>query len=128
MKWVYAFLANCVVVWHMTFILFVLIGGVLVFPSNVLMVFHFFCVVYGVVNRKRNMGCFLTRWERQLRVDAGQTLNWSMDEFMPHYIWSHFNRTGYEPSSRRIFMWIMLLTNVVPYIIFIRRLVSQFFM
>ncbi len=119
---IYRFLAGGVAVWHMTFILFVLIGGVFVFASNSLMVFHMICVAYGVVNRKRNMGCFLTKWERSLRIKSGEILSWPMDEFMPHYIWSHFNRTGYEPSSRKIFMWIMLGSNFIPYMIFFNRI------
>lgn len=122
MKLIYSFLANCITVWHMTFILFVLVGGAFVFWSNTLMILHILCVIYGVVNRKRNMGCFLTNWERQLRIKAGQTLNWPLDEFMPHYIWSHFNRTGYEPSSRKIFMWIMIVANFIPYVIFLKRI------
>lgn len=123
MNKVYLCIASCIAVWHMMFILFVLIGGVLAFPSNTLMIFHLLCVIYGVINRKRNMGCFLTQWERALRIKAGQTLNWPMNEFMPHYIWSHFNRTGYEPSSRKIFMWIMLGANFIPYLIFFRRII-----
>ena len=119
---IYKFLAGCVAVCHMTFILFVLVGGLIAFPFNGLMILHMVCVVYGVINRKRNMGCFLTRWERALRIKAGETLSWPLDEFMPHYIWSHFNRTGYEPSSRKIFMFIMLVANFIPYIIFFKRI------
>ena len=121
---IYLLLARCIAAWHMTFILFVLIGGLIAFPFNSLMIFHMICVFYGVINRKRNMGCFLTKWDRSLRVKAGETLSWPMDEFMPHYIWSHFNRTGYEPSSRKIFMWIMILANFIPYLIFLNRILS----
>jgi hypothetical protein len=117
--------ANLTALTHFSFILFVVSGGVFVSAWNGAMLLHLLSVIYGIVNRKRNMGCFLTDWERSLRAKAGEQINWPQNEFMPHYIWSHFGRTGYEKSSRRIMLSLIIILNFYPYTLWINRLVAN---
>jgi hypothetical protein len=117
--------ANLTALTHFYFILFVVSGGVFVSDWSGAMLLHLLSVIYGIVNRKLNMGCFLTEWERSLRAKAGEQINWPHNEFMPHYIWSHFGRTGYEKSSRRIMLSLIIILNFYPYSLWINRLVAN---
>lgn len=64
--------ADALVVVHLSFILFVLLGGLLLLRWPRLLWLHLPAVTWGIVVECLHLGCPLTPWENQLRRMAGQ--------------------------------------------------------
>lgn len=76
--------ANLLVVVHLGFICFVLIGGFLVFRWRRLVFLHIPAVVWGALIEYQGWLCPLTPWEQQLR-QAGGMAGYS-GGFIEHYL------------------------------------------
>lgn len=76
--------ANLLVVVHLGFICFVLIGGFLVFRWRRLVFMHIPAVVWGALIEYQGWLCPLTPWEQQLR-QAGGMAGYS-GGFIEHYL------------------------------------------
>ena len=81
---VYRLLADCLVVIHLAFVIFVVAGGLLVLWRPSFRWIHLPAVAWGVFIEFSGWICPLTPWEQALRVWAGQ-VGYS-DEFIDHYI------------------------------------------
>ena len=64
--------ADALVLVHLSFILFVLLGGLLLLRWPRLIWLHLPAVAWGIVVECLHLGCPLTPWENQLRRMAGQ--------------------------------------------------------
>lgn len=64
--------ADALVVIHLGFILFVMLGGLLLLRWPSLIWLHVPAVAWGVIVECLHLGCPLTLWENQLRRMAGQ--------------------------------------------------------
>lgn len=67
----YRFGADAVLILHMSFILFVMLGGLLVAWKRYLMILHLPAVAWGVFVELSGRLCPLTHWENHLRERAG---------------------------------------------------------
>lgn len=81
---IYQILADGVVVLHLAFILFVVLGGILVVFLPKVVWFHIPCVIWGVVIELTGGICPLTPFEIYLRTKAGQSVY--QGDFVVHYI------------------------------------------
>ncbi len=77
-------LAELIVVIHFAFILFVILGGLLVLKWRRLAWVHLPAAVWGAVVEAMGWICPLTPWENHFRVQAGQQ-GYSGD-FISHYL------------------------------------------
>ena len=80
----YSFLADLVVVLHFCFVLFVILGGLLVLWKNVLAWFHIPAVLWGAAIEFLGWICPLTPLENMLRAKGGGTQY--ATGFVEHYI------------------------------------------
>lgn len=76
--------ANLLVVVHLGFICFVLIGGFLVFRWRRLVFLHIPAVVWGALIEYQGWLCPLTPWEQQLRQAGGMAGH--SGGFIEHYL------------------------------------------
>lgn len=63
--------ADALVLLHLVFILFVLLGGLLLLRWPRLLCLHLPAVAWGIVVECLHLGCPLTPWENHLRRMAG---------------------------------------------------------
>ena len=76
--------ADLLVVLHLAFIVFVLLGGLLVLKWHWLALLHLPAAVWGAVIEYKGWICPLTPWENSLRRLAGQ--EGYAEGFIEHYI------------------------------------------
>jgi hypothetical protein len=116
---IYRLLADALVLLHFLFILFVLLGGLLVLRWRKLMWVHLPCFVWGVLIEWVGWICPLTPWEQWLRSRAGEAAY--EGGFINHYIMP----LVYPPGLTREIQWLLgggvLLLNVVIYVIIFTR-------
>lgn len=113
--------ADALVVVHLSFILFVLLGGLLLLRWPRLLWLHLPAVTWGIVVECLHLGCPLTPWENQLRRMAGQA--GYEGGFIEHYLIPLIYPAG---LTAQIQLWlgvIVILVNLAVYawLIFCRR-------
>lgn len=112
-------LADALVLLHFGFILFVLLGGLLVLRWRRLMWFHLPCFIWGVLIEWVGWICPLTPWEQWLRSRGGEAVY--EGGFINHYIMP----LVYPPGLTREMQWFfgagVLILNVAIYVIVFRR-------
>ncbi|MDH1538309.1 DUF2784 domain-containing protein [Pseudomonas chengduensis] len=105
--------ADALVLVHLSFILFVLLGGLLLLRWPRLIWLHLPAVAWGIVVECLHLGCPLTPWENQMRRMAGQA--GYEGGFIEHYLIPLIYPAGLTP---RIQLWlgaIVVLVNLVVY-------------
>jgi hypothetical protein len=116
---IYRLLADSLVLLHFLFILFVLLGGLLVLRWRKLMWVHLPCFVWGVLIEWVGWICPLTPWEQWLRSRGGEAAY--EGGFINHYIMP----LVYPPGLTREIQWLLgggvLLLNAVIYVIIFKR-------
>src|SRR3990172_7307050 len=80
----YSILADLVLVAHLAFLLFVVLGGLLVLRWPRVVWLHVPCALWGVTTEFAGLGCPLTPLEIALRHRAGET--GYAGDFIAHYI------------------------------------------
>lgn len=80
----YSIAADLLVVIHLGFIFFVVLGGLLVFKWRAVMYLHLPAVLWGVLLELFGWLCPLTPWEKQLRLLAGEE-GYNVS-FVEHYL------------------------------------------
>lgn len=115
----YAWLADVVVVLHLGFILFVMLGGLLVLRWPWLAYVHLPAVVWGVLVEWMGWICPLTPLENRLRVQAGE---WAYQQsFVAEYILP----IVYPADLTRPIQWLLgglvLVLNAGIYLWLLRR-------
>ena len=105
--------ADALVLVHLGFILFVLLGGLLLLRWPRLIWLHMPAVAWGIVVECLHLGCPLTPWENQLRRAAGQA---GYDGgFIEHYLIPLIYPAGLTPAIQLWLGAIVVLVNAAVY-------------
>ena len=105
--------ADALVVIHLGFILFVMLGGLLLLRWPSLIWLHVPAVAWGVIVECLHLGCPLTPWENQLRRVAGQA---GYDGgFIEHYLIPLIYPAGLTPQIQIGLGAIVVLVNLAVY-------------
>ncbi|KJU76791.1 DUF2784 domain-containing protein [Ectopseudomonas chengduensis] len=105
--------ADALVLVHLSFILFVLLGGLLLLRWPRLIWLHLPAVAWGIVVECLHLGCPLTPWENQLRRMAGQS---GYDGgFIEHYLIPLIYPAGLTPQIQIGLGAIVVLVNLAVY-------------
>ena len=105
--------ADALVLVHLGFILFVLLGGLLLLRWPRLIWLHMPAVAWGIVVECLHLGCPLTPWENQLRRAAGQA---GYDGgFIEHYLIPLIYPAGLTPKLQLWLGAIVVLVNLSVY-------------
>ncbi|NBF05983.1 DUF2784 family protein [Pseudomonas sp. Fl5BN2] len=115
----YRIAADSLVLFHLSFILFVLLGGLLVLRQPRLMLLHLPAAAWGVAVEVWHLECPLTRWENLLRHAAGQDGYGA--GFIEHYLIPLIYPAGLTPGIQLWLGSLVLLINLSVYTYLARR-------
>ena len=106
----YRIAADLLVLFHFTFILFVVLGGFLVFYRRMFGWLHLPAVLWGVLIEFSGWICPLTPWEQSLRIKAGQA-GYS-GGFVEHYLVPLIYPEALSPEIQFVLGMLVLMLNV----------------
>jgi hypothetical protein len=109
----YRIAADLLVLFHFAFILFVVLGGFLVFYRRMFAWLHFPAVIWGVLIEFSGWICPLTPWEQSLRIKAGQA-GYS-GGFVEHYLVSLIYPEALTPEIQFVLGMLVLMLNMGIY-------------
>ena len=109
----YKFLADFVLLLHLTFILFVMFGGLLVYKKPKFIWLHIPIVIWGILISLFRWVCPLTPLENYFRSIAGQ--EGFEGGFINHYIIPLIYPEGFGPDMGIIFAIIVFTGNGIIY-------------
>ncbi len=115
----YSVAADIVVVLHLLFIVFAVLGGLLVLKWQKLIWLHVPAAIWGVLIEFAGWICPLTPLEKKLRAASGS--NGYSGGFVEHYIIPIIYPAGLTREVQVILGLIVLVMNVVVYVVIIRR-------
>jgi hypothetical protein len=115
----YRIAADGLVLFHLSFIVFVLFGGLLVLRWRHLIGWHLSAAVWGVAVEAFHLPCPLTRWENLMRQAAGQTGYGG--GFIEHYVWPIIYPAGLTPAIQLWLAGVVLLVNGLIYLRVIKQ-------
>ena len=110
----YRFAADALVVFHLLFILFVLLGALLVLRWRWLALLHLPAATWGVVVEWFSLYCPLTPWEVALRRAAGEA--GYTGGFVEHYLVTLIYPTGLTPQVQLWLGALVLTPNLALYL------------
>jgi hypothetical protein len=114
-----AFLADLVLVIHFLFVLFVVLGGLLVLRWPRLAYVHVPVAIYGALIELVGWICPLTPLENSLRARAGET--GYEGSFIEHYILPVLYPSALTREVQVVLGLLVLALNLVIYCYFLRR-------
>jgi hypothetical protein len=109
----YRIAADLLVVLHLAFIVFVVLGGLLVLKWRSILFVHLPAVVWAVLLELNGWICPLTPWEQQLRQAAGAS-GYS-GSFIAHYLLPVLYPPGLDPPTQLMLAVFVVTINVVIY-------------
>ncbi|MGV8919979.1 MAG: DUF2784 domain-containing protein [Pseudomonas sp.] len=109
----YRLLADAVVVFHLLFILFVMLGGLLVLRWRWVLLLHLPAVAWGAVVEFFHLYCPLTPWENSLRQQAGE--QGYAGDFIQHYVIPLIYPAGLTAQTQLWLGAVVVLINGVVY-------------
>ncbi|HEX7150667.1 MAG TPA: DUF2784 domain-containing protein [Thermoanaerobaculia bacterium] len=109
----YQFLATAAAVLHFAFILFVVLGGLLVLRWPKVAFFHLPAATWGVLIEFAGWYCPLTRWENYFLREAGKA-GYS-DGFIAHYIFALIYPDGLTRGIELAIGGFVLAVNLTVY-------------
>lgn len=109
----YRLAADAVVCLHLAFILFVVVGGLLVLRWQWLMLLHLPAVAWGVVVEWLHLYCPLTPLENALRERAGE--QGYGGDFVEHYLIPLIYPSGLTPQIQLWLGAVVVLINLGVY-------------
>ena len=115
----YRILADSVLVLHLAFIAYVMLGGLVVIRWRRTIWLHGPAVAWGIWIMASGNVCPLTPWENQLRRAAGQA--GYEGGFIEHYIVAAIYPEGLTRSMQFGFAGLVILLNVAAYALILRR-------
>lgn len=105
--------ADALVLVHLVFILFVMLGGLLVWRWPRLCWLHLPTVAWGIVVEALHLTCPLTPWENQLRHAAGDA-GYS-GSFVEHYLLPVIYPSGLTPQIQLGLAALVVAVNMAVY-------------
>ncbi|MBT1261323.1 DUF2784 domain-containing protein [Pseudomonas sp. VS40] len=118
----YRLAADSLVLFHLSFILFVLFGGLLALKWRPVIWLHLPAAAWGVAVEVFHLPCPLTRWENLFRHLAGQ--DGYGGGFIEHYIHTLIYPAGLTPQIQLGLGALVLVINIAVYGWLIRRYVQ----
>jgi hypothetical protein len=112
-------LADLVLLLHALFVVFVLLGGLLVLRWRSLAWLHLPCVAWGILIELTGGLCPLTPLENRLRAAAG--LDTYGDSFIGHYLMPLVYPPGLTPGIQYLLAAFVVLVNVAVYTLVWKR-------
>ncbi|WP_271411073.1 DUF2784 domain-containing protein [Pseudomonas sp. Q1-7] len=119
----YRLAADAVLLLHLAFILFVVLGGLLVLRWPRLALLHLPAVAWGATLEFLHLICPLTPLENRLRRAAGE--QGYSGGFIEHYLVPLIYPAGLTPDIQLWLGAFVLLFNLVPYGLLARRLIRR---
>jgi len=108
-----AIAADLLLLFHLGFVCFVVLGGLLVFKWRRLALLHLPAVTWAALIEFRGWFCPLTPWEQQLRQAAGQA--GYHGGFVEHYLLPVLYPPRLEYDTQLILGSAVILINVIIY-------------
>lgn len=115
----YSLMADAVVVFHLMFIVFVMLGALLVLHRRAWAFLHLPAVAWGMTVEFLHLYCPLTPLENGLRLKAGAA--GYEGDFIGHYLIPLIYPAGLTPSIQIVLGAIVVVVNVVAYFWVIKR-------
>jgi hypothetical protein len=109
----YRIAADLLVVLHLAFIVFVLLGGLLALKWRRVAFLHLPAVIWAVLLELNGWGCPLTPWEQQLRQLAGDP--GYTGGFIAHYLVPVLYPPGLDQPTQFMLAIIVILANLMIY-------------
>lgn len=109
----YSIAADLLVILHLAFIVFVLLGGILVLKWRLLIYLHLPAVAWGTLIELRGWICPLTPLEQHFRVLAGET-GYS-GGFVQHYLLPLIYPAGLTHELQTLFAFCVIAVNLMVY-------------
>lgn len=116
---IYRILADVVVIVHLGFVLFVVIGGFLLMKWPRLIYAHVPAAIWGVLIEFAGWICPLTPLEKSLRARGGETAY--QGDFVNHYILPVLYPHGLTRNIQYALGAFALTMNIIAYYLYIRR-------
>ena len=116
---IYSLLADFVLVTHLLFILFVVLGGLLVFKRKWVLPIHLVAAAWGVLIEVFYWGCPLTPLEKYFRLLAGE--QGYEGGFIEHYGVAIIYPDGLTSPIRFGLAAFVIVINFAIYTIYLRR-------
>ncbi|MDH3979961.1 MAG: DUF2784 domain-containing protein [Gammaproteobacteria bacterium] len=109
----YRIAADLLVVLHFSFIVFVVLGGLLAFKWRRVMFLHLPAVIWAVLLELNSWICPLTPWEQQLRQGAGEA--GYTGSFIAHYLMPVLYPPGLDEPAQLMLAVAVILINLLIY-------------
>ncbi len=116
----YRILADCVVLVHVAFVTFVVLGGFLAWRWRWVVLAHVPCALWGISIEYGGWVCPLTPLENALRARAG--LEGYRGGFVEHYVIPALYPAGLARPTQAVLGTLVLVVNLVAYGVLVRRL------
>jgi hypothetical protein len=116
---IFRLLADLMVVLHLAFILFVVLGGLLALRWPRLVLAHLPCAAWGALIEFTGWICPLTPLENRWRLRGG--LEGYEESFIEHYLLPLVYPPGLTRGAQLVLGGAVLLVNVVIYAALVRR-------
>jgi cytochrome c biogenesis protein CcdA len=115
----YSVMADAVVVFHLTFIVFVMLGGLLVLHRRAWALLHLPAVAWGMAVEFLHLYCPLTPLENSLRLQAGAA--GYEGDFIDHYLTALIYPAGLTPQIQTVLGSVVVVGNLGIYLWVILR-------
>ena len=119
----YRLLADCVVLLHVAFVVFVVLGGFLTWRWRGVVWAHVPCALWGIAIEYGGWVCPLTPLENALRARAG--LEGYAGGFVEHYVIPVLYPAGLSRPGQATLGTLVLVVNLVAYGVLVRRGLSR---
>lgn len=115
----YRLLADAVVLLHVGFVIFVVVGGFVAWRWSWVVWPHVPCAVWGAVIEYKGWICPLTPLENALRRRAG--LEGYAGGFIEHYVIPALYPAGLSRPTQAVLGTLVVVVNVIAYGVLLRR-------
>lgn len=105
--------ADSVLLLHLTFILFVLLGGVMTVWWRWIPFVHLPAATWGFFVELTGRVCPLTYWENHFRIKAGQS--GYMESFVEHYLLDIIYPSGLTREIQLLLAGVVVIVNIMIY-------------
>ncbi|CAM3873002.1 hypothetical protein CCOS865_02292 [Pseudomonas reidholzensis] len=105
--------ADALVLLHLSFILLVLFGGLLVLKWRPALLLHLPAMAWGIAVEWLHLECPLTRWENLMRAAAGDA--GYPGGFIEHYVWPVIYPAGLTAQIQLLLGLVVVLLNLGVY-------------